>query len=562
MSAVSTFALVSPLLAQVEPTDDISFTLLIELFGGLALFLLGMSQMTESLRLIAGTQMREVLSRFTTNRFAGLATGAGVTAVIQSSSVTTVLVIGFISSGLMTLTQSLGVIIGANVGTTVTAQVIAFEITTYSLLAVAVGFAITFLSKSQARQAVGSAVMGLGLVFFGMAVMGDAMAPLETSETFVDVMTRLEFPLFGILAAAAFTAIVQSSSATTGIVIVLAQQNLISIETGVALILGANVGTAVTAGLATIGNGRAAKRAALGHALFNVGGAVLWLPFIGQLTGWVGSIGGPIERQVANAHTLFNVVNAAIFIAFVPQLARLVSGLLPDRDGDAAVVPVKHLDRDLLSTPELALARTRLEIARMATRTRGMLDDVFPALTTGTRWDLLEIQDVDNEVDALHAQIIDYLREIGTQKLSKPATAELTNMMHAADSLEAIGDVIETNLVGLGLDRVDHGLVVSAESLDVLRELHEAVAEGLSQATNALIERDPEAARRARRLKSKINRLERSAGAHQAERLLVEAPRRVANYRFEVDVIANLKRVNYFSTRIARAAAPTLRRHP
>ncbi len=540
-----------------DGTVDIDvFLLLVELFGGLAIFLLGMDRMTEALRLIAGSRMRDVLARLTTNRFAGMLTGAGITAVIQSSSVTTVLVVGFVSSGLMSLVQALGVIIGANVGTTITAQIVAFKVTSYALLAVALGFAITFLSKRQDRQARGTAIMGLGLVFFGMSMMGDAMAPLRTSETFVDVMTQLENPFLGIAVAGFFTALVQSSSATTGIVIVLAQQGLISIETGVALILGANIGTAVTAILAAMGKTRDAKRAAMGHVVFNVLGVLIWIPFIGVLTGLVEDIGGPIERQIANAHTTFNVINAFLFIGFVPQLARLVTRLVPDRPDEGVVVRARYLDHGLFATPELALAHARLEIDRMARRTRNMLDAVLPAVIDGTRWELLEIQELDDEVDALHEQIIDYLGEISTQKISRTNTTELINLMDAANNLEAAADIIETNLVGLGLARVEQGLVVSAETREVLEALHAAVAEGLECAMRAVTERDIDAAHRVEHLKNEIASLERSAAVHQAQRLVADAPDRVATYRFEIDIIANLKRIHYFSKRTARAATP------
>lgn len=535
--------------------DEIDvFLLLVQLAGGLALFLLGMDRMTEALRLIAGARMRDLLGRLTGNRFSALATGAGTTAVIQSSTVTTVLVVGFISSGLMNLTQSIGVIIGANVGTTLTAQIIAFKITDFALLAVAVGFAITFASKDQQRQARGTAVLGLGLVFFGMDVMGDAMSPLRSSEAFIDAMARLENPLLGIAVAALFTALVQSSSATTGIVIALAQQGLITIDTGVALILGANIGTTITVALAAIGKPRDAGRAAAAHAFFNIVGVAIWLPFVGRLAQLVEEIGGSLARQVANAHTIFNVANALLFIWFVPQIASIVARLVPDRD-DVILVRARHLDRSLVVTPELALAQARLEIGRMATRTHTMLDRALPALVDGTRWELLAVREIDDEVDALHEQIIDYLREIGTQKLAIASNTELTRMMDAANNLEAAADIIETNLVGLGLARVEQGLVVSDETRRVIEDLHAAVVEGLEYATTALLERDGMAARHVERLKAEISSMERSAALHQNQRLLVDAPSRVANYRFEIDVIANLKRVHYFSTRTARAVA-------
>jgi phosphate:Na+ symporter len=540
----------------LETTSEIDLVLLlVGLFGGLAIFLLGMEHMTDSLKLIAGDRMRTILGKLTANRFVGMLTGAGVTAVIQSSSVTTVLVVGFISSGLMSFTQSIGVIIGANVGTTITAQIIAFKVTTYALLAVAFGFGMTFISKRQDVKAQGTALMGLGLVFFGMSLMGDAMAPLRTSETFIDAMARLENPFFGIAVGAAFTALIQSSSATTGIVIVLAQQGLITLETGIALILGANIGTSITAGLAALGKPREAMRAAAAHALFNVGGVIIWLPFIGLLASAVGSIGGGLAREVANAHTFFNVINAAIFIGFVPQFAAVVERLVKDRpEEQERVIRAKYLDRALLRTPSLAIDRARLELLRMADRVRTMLAAVMPELLDGTRWALADVEAMDDEVDALHGHIVRYLGEITTQRLDEDSSAELFGLMEATNDLEAIGDIIETNLVALGLSRIEQGLTVSDQTRTVLTEFHGAVSEALDLAMLALTQRNERAAKRVGKMKSEINSMERAAAAHQAERLTAEAPDRVATYRLEIDVIANLKRIYYFSKRIAREA--------
>jgi phosphate:Na+ symporter len=544
--------------AAAENGQDIDlFLLLVTLFGGLALFLLGMDRMTEALRVVAGDRMKTVLAKLTSNRFMGLLTGTGVTAVIQSSSVTTVLVVGFISSGLMTFEQSIGVILGANIGTTVTAQIIAFKVTTYALLAVAVGFGVSFFAKRPDRQVQGTALMGLGLVFFGMAVMGDAMAPLRTSQGFADAMVRLENPFLGIAAAALFTALVQSSSATTGVVIVLAQQGLISPETGIALVLGANIGTSITAILAAIGKPREAARAAAAHLIFNLGGVILWLPLIGWLAGFVGDIGGGTAREVANAHSIFNVVNALLFIGFVPQLARFVTRLVPDRPDDVeALVRAKYLDVNLLRTPGLALDRARLELLRMADRVRVMLGRILHEVLDGSRWSLLEIPDLDDEVDALHEQIIAYLGQISIRRLSEKETAELFDLMEATNDLEAIGDIVETNLVSLGLSRIEHALTVSDETRKVLTEFHGAVSEALDLAMLALTQRNERAAKRVSQMKSDINSLERAASAHQAERLMATAPDRVATYRLEIDVIANLKRIYYFSKRIAREAVP------
>ncbi|NNF87334.1 MAG: Na/Pi cotransporter family protein [Acidimicrobiia bacterium] len=541
-----------------QDAAEIDYVLLFAgLLGGLAIFLLGMDRMTESLRVVAGDRLRGVLMRLTSNRFVGMFTGAGITAVIQSSSVTTVLVVGFISSGLMSFQQSLGVIIGANIGTTVTAQIIAFKVTTYALYAVAGGFAVTFLSKRGDRQAQGAVVLGLGLIFFGMSLMGDAMSPLRSSDTFIDLMASLENPFLGVAVGAGFTAIVQSSSATTGIVIVLAQQGLITTETGIALIMGANVGTAITALMASIGKPREALRAGVAHAMFNVGGAVIWIPFIGMLASFVQDLGGANARQLANAHTLFNVINAVLIVGFIPLFARFIERIVPDApEEEGRTVRVRYLDRTLLRTPSLALDRARLELLRMADRVRSMLGDILPAVLHGTRWTLLEIEERDDEVDSLHRQIITYLGEISQTRLSERETEELIGLMEATNDLEAIGDLVETNLVALGLARAEQGLTVSAETTQVLSEFHDSIVAALDLAMLALTQKNEGAARRVSKMKREVNSLERAATAHQAERLVAAEPDRVANYRLEVDVISTLKRIYYFTKRIARVSVP------
>ena len=543
---------------QAADGDDINvFLLVVGLLGGLAIFLLGMERMTESLKLVAGDRLRGLLLKLTSSRFAGLATGAGITAVIQSSSVTTVLVVGFITSGLMSFEQSIGVILGANIGTTVTAQIIAFKVTTYALLAVAVGFGMSFFSKSGAQRARGEALLGLGLVFFGMTIMGDAMEPLRSSETFIDAMSRLENPFVGAAIGAVFTALVQSSSATTGIVIVLAQQGLINIDSGIALILGANIGTSVTALLAAIGKPREALRASMAHTIFNVGGVILWLPLVGILASVVSSIGGGTAREVANAHTIFNIVNAVLVIGFVSQFARLIERLVKDRPDEVEeAIRAKYLDRELIRTPALALDRARLELLRMADRVREMMAQILPAILRGDRWTLLEIESLDDEVDALHGHIIGYLGQISETRLSEQSTQELLDLMGATNDLESIGDLIETNMVSLGLSRIEDGLTVSPETVEVLSELHAAVAESLDLSMMALAQKNADAARRVGNMKKQINSMERAATTHEASRLVADAPDRIAHYRFEVDVIANLKRIYYFSKRIARVSVP------
>jgi phosphate:Na+ symporter len=550
-------------MAVILASEDLNaLRLLMELLGGLALFLYGMEQMADALKLVAGDRMKTI------NRFMGVFTGAFVTAVIQSSSVTTVLVVGFITAGLMSMAQSIGVIMGANIGTTITAQIIAFKVTKFALAMIALGFGLQFFPKREDLRNHGRGIMGLGLVFFGMAVMGQAMAPLRSYEPFLDWMVRMENPLLGILAGALFTALVQSSSATTGVVIVMATQGLLSLPAGIAICFGANVGTCVTALLASIGKPREALRAAVVHVLFNVAGVLLWVGFIDQLAMVVeglspvaGELAGKAKlaaetpRQIANAHTIFNIANTLIFIGFVPVFARLVEWLVPDRPlADEDEVRAKYLDEELLDTPSLALDRARLEVLHLGDRVRAMMQAILPAALTGSQQDLESVRAQDDAVDSLHGQVVTYLGNISRSQLSEPQTKELVNLMEAVNDLENVGDIIETNLVANGRQRVERGFTISEATQEVLTGFHATVSRALEQAIVAVTQRSAEAAQLVVSMKAEINELAQSAALHEARRLVAAEPNRLPAYTVEMDLLENLKRIYYFAKRMARTA--------
>lgn len=542
-----------------------------KLFGGLALFLFGMEQMAESLKAVAGERMKTILAKLTTNRFTGAATGAFVTAIIQSSSVTTVLVVGFITAGLMSMSQSVGIIMGANIGTTITAQIVAFKVTKAALLMVGIGFSMLFISKEEKIKQYGTMLMGLGLVFFGMSVMSDAMKPLRTFQPFLDLMIHMESPIIGILVAAAFTGLIQSSSATTGIVIVMASQGFISLPAGIALAFGANIGTCVTALLASIGKPREAVRAAIVHIMFNVGGVVLWVMFIPQLVEFVtwfspahpeltgiDRLGAETPRQIANAHTVFNIANTFIFIGFTTQIARLVEMLIPDKPLDEAALEVraKYLDEELLSTPSLALDRVRLEVLHMGERVQEMLKQILPAILKGNRESLSAVKEMDDEVDILYDQIIEYMGKISKLSLTDQQTAEFLKLMEAVGDLENIGDTVETNLVVLGNERIDAGVSISEPTRKVLTGFHKVVTKAFDQAVQAVSQNNETAARAVIAMKHEITDLANSAAAHQVERLVAEEPNRIPAYTIEIDIIEKQKRIYYFAKRMAKSVIP------
>jgi phosphate:Na+ symporter len=569
--AALTVLAVTPVFAASSPGSGIDWMNMgMKLLGGLALFLFGMEQMADALKAAAGERMKIVLAKLTANRFMGAVTGAFVTAIIQSSSVTTVLVVGFITAGLMSMAQSIGVIMGANIGTTITAQIVAFKVTKYALLMVAGGFGMLFFSKQEKIKQYGGMLMGLGLVFFGMSVMSDAMSPLRSYQPFLDLMTRMDNPLIGILVAAGFTALVQSSSATTGIVIVMATQGFISLEAGIALAFGANIGTCVTAMLAAIGKPREAVRAAVVHVLFNVFGVLLWvglIPYLAQFVTWLSPaspglsgtdrLAAEAPRQIANAHTVFNIANTLIFIGFTSQFARLVEWLVPDKPIEEEIIAEpKYLDEELLDTPSLALDRVRLEIGHMGKRVNEMVAQILPAVVSGKPLSLKEIAKIDNDVDILHGHIITYLGNISRKTLTDEQTQKLVGLMSAANDLENIGDIIETDLVHLGNMRIEQNISISESTRGVLNTLHGVVSDAVSRAITVVQENDQQAAEDVILMKTDINLLMDAAATHQAMRLVVDEPHRLAAYTLEIDIIERLKRIYYFAKRMAKAVIP------
>ncbi len=543
-----------------------TLAILMGLVGGLALFLFGMEQMTDALKGLAGGGMKRLLARLTTNRLKAVFAGAFVTAVIQSSSVTTVLVVGFISAGLMTLTQSIGVIMGANIGTTVTAQIIAFKVTQYALILVAVGFGMLFISKKERIRQYGAMVMGLGLIFFGMELMSEATRPLRTYAPFIDLMGQMEHPLLGILLSAAFTGLIQSSSATTGVIIVLAAQGFITLEAGIALAFGANIGTCVTALLAALGKPREAVQAAFVHVLFNVLGVVVWLGFIDELA-WIvreisptasglegtARLAAETPRQIANAHTLFNVANTFVFVWFAAPLAWLTRKVVPDRlpTGAEAIQP-RYLDEILLETPALALDRVRMELRRIGERAYDMVGKALPIALRGSREDLEALAARDDEIDALHGAIVTYLGRLSQENLPAQESSQLYAYMAAANNIENIGDMIETNIVEAGRERLRNDVHVSEATQEALDALHARVCWAVQLALQALDASDAGMAGQVIDAKGEVSRLAGRAEAHLAHRLAAEAPNRLVTFRVESEIIEYLKRVYYFAKRIAK----------
>ena len=544
------------------------------LFGGLSLFLYGMAKMSDGLKKAAGNQMRKILATLTKNRVVALFVGAFVTMVIQSSSATTVMLVSFVQAQLMTYVQSIGIILGANIGTTITAQLVAFKLTDYALLMITVGFALTVFSKKESIKHIGEAILGFGILFFGMKLMSDAMKPLREFQPFIDLMKGLENPLLGILIGAAFTALVQSSSAFTGIVIVLAQQGLLTLEAGIPMILGANIGTCVTAGLASIGTIREAKRVALAHVLFNIGGVMIFVWLIPPLAELVRSLSSVSDlsgmeklaaetpRQIANAHTIFNVSVGLIFLPFTTLLAKQVYRILPEVEQVKGIDPATwHLDDSQISHPAFAIELAQTEISRMSKIIARMLraiihpfttddpgkDEIYPQLTIHEGIDMRE-----EKIDFLDEKVVDYLVKIGRQELSNQQMSEVYAMISIANDLENIGDIIHRNMVPLAAKRLQLKSDFSKEGKKELIAFHVKVSKQMSRLRDALGEMDPAMSKKILRKEEKYEILESDFRKQHVMRLHEEKGESLETHEVHVEFMDLLKQIGVHLTNIAK----------
>ncbi len=547
-------------------TGSVDFLQLgIGLFGGLGLFLFGMHQMASGLKAAAGTSMKQLLARLTTNRFLAVFTGALVTAVIQSSSVTTVLVVGFVSAGVMTFAQSVGVIMGANIGTTVTAQIVAFDVAQLAWLMVGCGFAVESLARRKGLQHYGMMLLGLGLLFLGMEQMSNAAEPLREYDPFIQMMKQVSNPLWGILLGAIFTAVIQSSSATTGLVIVLASQGFLTLEGGIALAIGANVGTCVTALLASVGKPVGAVRAAAVHIQFNLLGAAIWYAFIPELAELARAISPSFEsldgmrqlaaetpRQIANANTIFNVANVLLMIGFTTPLARFTMRLIPDRpQPKPARIEPKYLEPLYLESPSMALDQVQRELQHMGQILVTTLDAAPSAVIQGGRQQLQAIAKSDSDVDHLHAEVLKYLRSIARDQMQPSDTARLSDLIAVANQLESIGDITARDLVTQGLHRLEADLTMSEETQRAFRPLVSAVVDSLRNALAALESGDMQLAQNVIDRKAQVRSLARAATDHLGRRLLADEPNRVELFRLETEVVGQSQRLFYHTLQIA-----------
>lgn len=415
------------------------------LLGGLALFLYGMQMMSDGLEDAAGNRMKRILEKLTSNRFLGVAVGAGITAIIQSSSATTVMAVGFVNSGMMTLKQAVWIIMGANIGTTITGQLIALDVGMLAPLFAFIGVALVVFLKAPKAHHYGKILAGLGILFIGMNMMSDAMVPLRESEVFVELMTKFSNPVLGILAGAVFTAIIQSSSASVGILQALAMAGLIGFDSAVFVLFGQNIGTCITAVLASIGTNRAAKRTTVIHLLFNLIGttvfttACLLLP----VTDWVSSITpGDMSKQIANMHTIFNITTTLLLLPFGTYLANLAAKILPEREEANHFSLSDEFRRGSINLGAIAVHTDLLkqEIGKMVEISRANVNRAYNAVLESNTKALKQITEQEETLDKLNKEISQYISKILVHNNNKQNVAEIEQYFLITGNAERIGD--------------------------------------------------------------------------------------------------------------------------
>ena len=429
---------------KVKITDFFS------LLGGLALFLYGMQMMSNGLEAAAGNKMKQILEKLTANRFLGVLVGAVITAVIQSSSATSVIVVGFVNSGMMTLRQAVWIIMGANIGTTITGQLIALDVGEIAPLIAFIGVALIVFIKKQKVHHYGMIVAGLGILFIGMELMSSSMMPLRESEAFASIMTNFSNPLLGILAGAVFTAIIQSSSASVGILQALATSGLIGLPSAVYVLFGQNIGTCITAVLASIGTNRNAKRTTIIHLMFNLIGTTIFtiVCMTTPLTSLVESFTpGRVAAQIANMHTLFNVVTTLILLPFGNYLAVLATKILPEKKEELGDVmhleyirPIETKREHQIGNSAIATNGIRSELSRMMKMAKENVDASFRAVRSGNADLLPEVEEREEYIDYLNKEISKYISKVMVNETNPKDSQYISALFKVCGNLERIGD--------------------------------------------------------------------------------------------------------------------------
>ncbi len=530
--------------------------LIFEFFGGLGIFLFGIKYMGDGLQKSAGDKLRDILDRFTTNPFMGVLAGILVTILIQSSSGTTALTVGLVSAGFMSLRQAIGVIMGANVGTTVTAFIIGIKIDEYALPIIALGAVLLFFFKNQKIQYFGQIVFGFGALFYGLKTMGDGLKPLREVQAFIDLTVSMsDNPILGVVVGTVFTVLVQSSSATIGILQELYGQGAINLDAALPVLFGDNIGTTITAVLAAIGASVAARRAALSHVIFNLVGTtivlLLLIPFEQFVLFLQSSLNLNPHMTIAFAHGSFNIANVIIQFPFIGLLALIATKIIP---GDDAIVEykAKHLDPIFIEqSPSLALGQAKEEVLRMGEFSVVGLESTHNYLKTGTSKYSEQAYSLEDAINNLDRKITDYLVKLSSASLSDSESEEHSTLMDTVRDIERIGDHFE-NIVELVDYQIRNKVELTDKAEKDLEEMFTLTQSTVKEAIEALRTNNKDLANDVRLKEDQIDKMERSLRKKHILRMNEGLCTGQAGIVF-VDIISNLERIGDHAVNIAEA---------
>ncbi len=496
--------------------------------GGLGLFMFGMREMSGALKRVAGDRMRHILRALTSNVFFAVLAGTGITCLVQSSSATTVMVVGFVNAGLMTLRQAVGVIMGANIGTTITSWLVSLvsvmkmlKITNYALPAIGVGFAMQMLGRRRWKDW-GTLIFGFGLMFFGLALMKDAFDPMADSQAVKNIVTKWAGnPLTGVLIGALMTCIIQSSSATIAIAQVLAMTGMIELDQALPLIIGDNIGTTITAQLASMQSNVNAKRAARAHFVFNLLGCLVMLPLLfgKRYAGFISRImpTDNVAAQIALGHTIFNVTATIVFMPLAGMLAAVAKLMVPGKE-DVVHVEPQYLEEHLLDNPPIALEQARREVVRMIELASSAVHDASEAFFRQDRKELLLVRQKEDAIDNLQDKITQYLIKVSQRSLGPHESRELPVLLHSVNDIERIGDHA-INLTEVAERRIDDKLPFTEDALDELGQMRAVVEQMFDTVIQALEHSDPEAAKPVFELEARLNAMQQEFRENHLSRL-------------------------------------------
>lgn len=529
------------------------------LLGGIAIFIYGMQLAQDGLQKWAGDHLRRWLTTFTDRRWSGVVWGTLLAAVLQSSTATVMMLVGFANSGVLSLRQAMSLLLGAGIGTTLVVQVMSFKLSHAAMGIVVVGFALLSLGKRSRTRALGRAVLGFGLVFLGIQLTTEATAPLQKNGLLLQVIEALgEQPILGVLAGAGLTALVQSSAVTLGLLLSLSFSGLLAVQAALPVVLGANLGNCLMPLVASLRAGIEGKRVVAAYVILRAGGVAAGLLLLSPFSALVAWTAASVPHQIANAHLLFNVLLALVALPFLSRGAALVCWLVPEpAAASAGGVHVQYLDERTLETPALAFAQATREILRMAEMVQRMLAKAMTVFETNDRELVEHISQEDDYLDYLEHQIKLFLTKLSRSALTDEQAARELELIAFTSDLETIGDVVDIDLMHLAKKKIRKGLEFSKEGTEEIRGFHARVMENLGLSIAVFTSGDVELARKLLRHKAKIAQMAHDLTETHIQRLHQGLRESIDTSSIHLDVLSNLKRIN---SQLSNIAYPVITR--